>query len=328
MNKPIKKTVVFIGYDCNNNCRFCMEQNVRREASQKKEEVMAEMLKAKSRGSDYLEIIGGEATIRPDFLDIVRFARKLKFQTVMIATNGRMFSYKKKAYEAIEAGLNSVVFSIHGHNAKIHDYLTRVPGSFNQLQQGIKNIKVVTKELGVKIHIGTNTTIVKQNYKHLPKIGKLIKSFGIKNSEFIFVDCNEGGAYNNFFDLVPRISDAAPYIHKCLDLYNPKDERSNWDIRYVPLCYFTDYLGQVSELREKKIFKTDQVGRGAIGGSYDYQEKRKNFYRVKPEKCAKCILYQYCEGVWRFYYKKYGGKELKPVLKITEEQEKKLKEII
>ncbi|MFW6025212.1 MAG: radical SAM protein [Candidatus Woesearchaeota archaeon] len=319
-----KKSVIFVGYDCNNNCKFCMEQDVRGEAPQTKKEVMNHMVGARKRGSTYLEMIGGEITIRSDFIELISFAKSLGFETVMIATNGRMFAYKKHAYKAIEAGLNSIVFSIHGPTPEIHDGLTRAEGSFDQLHKGLKNIKEAVDHYDKDIHLGSNTTIVKQNYKHLPELGEHIKSLGITNSEFIFVDCNEGGAYNNFSDLVPRISEAAPYIKKCLDLVDVKNNRNNWDIRYVPLCYFKDYLDQVSELREIKTFKTEQLGRDSNQTGYDYEEKRKNFTRIKPEKCEGCALYDYCEGIWKTYYNKFGDEELKPVLELTEEQKNKL----
>jgi len=324
----VKKSVVFVGYDCNNNCRFCMEQDVRDQPPQTKQEIMRHMVGAKKRGSTYLEMLGGEITIRPDFIELVKFAKDLNFETVMIATNGRMFSYKKNAYRAIEAGLNSIVFSIHGHNAETHDYLTRSPGSFKQLHKGLKNIREAVDYFGKEIHIGSNTTIVKKNYEHLPEVGKHIKSLGITNSEFIFVDCNEGGAYNNFEKLVPKVSEAAPYIRKCLDLVDVENNRNNWDIRYVPLCHFKDYFNQVSELREVKTFETEQLGRDSQRSGYDYQEKRKNVSRIKPDKCKGCALYDYCEGLWRVYYERYGDDELNPISEMTEEQKRKINNLI
>jgi len=303
-----------------------MEQDERDYPPRSKEDVLGAIMQAKKHGSTYLEIIGGEATIRTDLLEIIRFAKKLGFETVMIATNGRMLSYKEYAYNLIEAGLNSIVFSIHGHDEKTHDHLTRSPGSFEQLQKGLRNVQEAIDYFKKDVHIGSNTTIVKPNYRSLPKIGEYIRSHGITNSEFIFVDCTEGGAYNNFEQLVPKVSEAAPYIKECLDLLDVENTpRSNWDVRYVPLCLFPKHLNQISEVKEVKVFETAQIGRGSSGaGEYNYQEKRKNMQRIKPEKCMGCALYDYCEGVWTTYFEKYGDEELSPLTEITKEQEKKL----
>ncbi len=324
MKNSTKKTVIFTDYECNNNCRFCMEQDIRNQNYRTTNEIKAEIKRAKMRGTEYLELIGGEMTIRRDFISLLKFANNLGFPTIMIATNGRMFAYKDYAKKAVKAGLNSVVFSIHGHNAKLHDYLTRVEGSFDQLHKGIQNVKESAQKLGKNIHIGSNTTIVKPNYKHLKEIGEHIRSLGIKNSEFIFVDSNEGGAYNNFKKLVPKISKAAPFMRDLLDVYKP-DKEGNWDIRYVPLCYFKDYLDRISEIKEKNIFKTEHLGKNKDRRDYNYEERRKDIARVRPKKCKKCILYDFCEGLWKNYYERIGDEELKPIKNLTEEQEEKLK---
>jgi len=47
-----------------------------------------------------------------------------------------MFSYFELVEKIIKFGLTDIVFSIHGHNSKTHDYLTQSPGSFKQLLKG------------------------------------------------------------------------------------------------------------------------------------------------------------------------------------------------
>jgi len=306
--KKTKKTVIIVGYSCNNNCRFCIGSDKRDLINKNTIQIEQEMVDARERGTTYLEFIGGETTIRSDFIHLVKFAKYLEFETIMIATNGRRLSYPDYAKKLISAGLNSIVFSIHGHNAKEHDFLTRVDGSFDQLMKGFKNVK---KLLGIK-RIGSNTTIVKKNLKNIEKIGAMIDKLGIRNSEFIFVDCNEGGAYDNFYEFVPRISKAAPYIRKCLDI-GKKNGAAHWHVRYVPLCYFTEYLDQISELMEVKHFQTEHFAPDFI--NLDVEGSRPKLARIKTKKCQKCKLFNQCEGIWRTYYKHYGDKELKPILK-------------
>ncbi|MDI6606497.1 MAG: radical SAM protein, partial [Candidatus Omnitrophota bacterium] len=258
---------------------------------------------ARKRDKTYLEFIGGEVTIRPDTAYLIRFAKKLGFNFIAIATNGRMLSYKGSAKELIAAGITDIIFSIHGHNAKLHDSLTRSPGSFKQLMQGLENVK----KTGLR-RIGSNTTIVKQNYRYLPRIGKLILEKGIRNSEFIFADPSYGGVYNNFTELMPRISEAAPHIHKCLDLINQRDDIAHWHIRYVPLCYFNGYEDRISELYEKKIFHTEHLAPDFQ--NFDVEGSRVEIGRAKPEKCKACKHYNLCEGIWKEYIRHYGDEEL------------------
>ncbi len=311
MFQKIKKTVIFGGYKCNNKCIFCINWDKRDIPGGDTLQIKKEMTGAKARGSTYLEIIGGEPTIRPDIVELISFAKKLGFKTIMMSTNGRLYSYKEFAKKILQAGLNSIVFSIHGHTARLHDSLTQVPGSFDQLREGVKNVKEVAKELNLKISMGSNTCIVKQNYKYLSKIGEYIWSLGVNNAEFIFVDPNYGAAFKFFDKLVPKISQIAPYVQKCLDI-GKKNGFPHWHIRYVPLCYFRDYLGQISELQEVATFKTEHIAPDFYNP--DAEKGRRKIGRAKTEKCLGCKLYNICEGIWKEYLKNYSDKELKKVV--------------
>jgi len=306
-NKKIKKAVIILGYQCNNNCCFCINADKRNLVNKTTEQIMQEMVLMRKRGFTYLELIGGEPTIRSDIVKLIEVAHQLKFENIVMATNGRLLAYKKLAEKIIKAGLTDLIFSIHGHNAKLHDSLTRSPGSFQQLMGGIKNVK----SLKLK-QIGTNTTIVKQNYQHLKEIGKLILKLGFRNSEFIFVDPTYGAAYNHFFKFVPKISEASSYIHQCLDLAKKNKKILHWAIRYVPLCYFTGYLDQISELQEIATFHTEHFAPDFV--DLDVEKSRKEIGRSKTKKCKGCYLYNQCEGIWKEYLKYYSDKELKPII--------------
>lgn len=300
----INKVVIITGYRCNNNCLFCIDSEKRNLRNKDSDEIKMEMIRAKKQGSTYLELIGGETTIRPDILELIEFARNLGFETIAMATNGRMLSHKDFTQNLIKSGITSLIFSIHGHNASLHDSLTRAKGSFNQLKAGINNLK----EIGFS-NIHSNTTIVQQNFKKLPEIAKTIIDLGINDSEFIFADPTYGGVFVNFKEMMPRISKAAPYIYKALDIGNKN--KANFTIRYVPLCYFKKYFSQISELREVKYFHTRHYAPDFI--NEDVEGSRKNISRMKPLKCLKCKEHARCEGIWREYLRNFGEEELRPI---------------
>lgn len=302
--KKINKTVIITGYRCNNNCRFCIDSEKRSLQNKDSKEIKMEMILAKKQGSTYLELIGGETTIRPDIIGLIEFAKNLGFETVAMATNGRMLAHKDFSKKLIEAGITSLIFSIHGHDARLHDSLTRAKGSFDQLRLGIANLK----EMGFS-NIHSNTTIVRQNFKKLPEIARLLIDLGIKGSEFIFADPTYGGVFVDFEKMMPKISKVAPYVHRALDMGNKN--KVNFTIRYVPLCYFKKYFYQISELREVKYFHTKHFAPDFI--NEDVEGSRKSIARIKPMKCLKCSEYDRCEGIWREYLKNFGEEELKPI---------------
>ena len=301
-----QKLVLFTGFSCNSHCHFCIDLNKRDLPDKSTRQIVEEMVQAKAAGVEYLEMIGGETTVRGDFLPIVRTAKKLGFKDIVVVTNGRMLAYPDFAKATVEAGVTDLVFSIHGHDAKLHDDLTYAPGSFNDLLKGIENVR---KE-GLDRIFG-NCTVIKQNMKHLPDIARLFLKLDIHHVEFIFVDPTYGGAYTNFDGLVPRIADAAPFMREALDI-GRKGGTTDFVARYVPLCHFPDHLDQISEVREVATFRTrhwapdfknDDVGAG-----------RKVAGRSKPESCKGCALYDQCEGIWNEYLKRVGADELKPIV--------------
>lgn len=300
-----EKLVLFTGFSCNSYCHFCIDLNKRDVPDKSTKQIIREMVEAKDKGVTYLEMIGGETTIRADFLPLVRIAKRLGFKDVVVVTNGRMLAYPEFAKATVDAGVSDLIFSIHGHDAKLHDAVTAAPGSFDQLIKGIANIRA----LGFKRVFG-NCTVVKPNMRHLPDIGRLFLKLDISHVEFIFVDPNYGGAYSNFHGLVPRIAEAAPFMRATLDVGRAVGIR-HWTARYVPLCHFTDYLDQISEIREVSIFHTrhwaPDFKNDDVGAS-----RRKNG-RSKTERCEGCTLYDSCEGLWNEYLKRYDDTELTPV---------------
>lgn len=300
-----QKLVLFTGFSCSSHCHFCIDLNKRDLPDKSTRQIVEEMVQAKAAGVEYLEMIGGETTIRRDFIPLVRTAKKLGFKDVVVVTNGRMFALPGFAKATVEAGVTDLVFSIHGPDAKLHDELTYVPGAFDELIAGVANARAA----GLQRIFG-NCTVVKQNMKRLPEIAALFLKLGIHHVEFIFVDPTYGGAYTNFHGLVPRISEAAPFMRAALDV-GRKGGTTDFVVRYVPLCHFTDYLDQVSEIREVATFRTrhwapdfknDDVGAGRVIAG-----------RGKTEKCEGCALYDRCEGLWKEYVRRYDDSELTPV---------------
>lgn len=306
--EKIKKTVIFTGYQCNNHCIFCIHKNRRHLPQKSTAQIIGEMREARRRGRTYLELVGGEETIRSDFFLLIQQAQRLGFPQIAIPTNGRLFSYRNFAEKAIGAGITEIIFSIHGYKASLHDSLTRAKGSFRQLIKGIANIGALGFE-----NISSNTTIVMQNYAALPKIGRFISGLGIKNAEFIFVDPTYGGAHDAFNVLVPKISIAAPFIKKCLDL-GRKNGALHWHVRYVPLCRFLGYESNISELHEMRHFQTEHIAPDFYNPHVE--RSRKECGRLKTKKCRGCGYFDICEGIWKAYISHYGDNELQPIAQL------------
>lgn len=114
---------------CNEVCVHCYQiQGQKGEMTT--EELKSVIDQLADLGVVFLTITGGEPTLRHDFLEIVAHARKRKF-AVKIFTNGLRVD-REMAKKLAELAVQEVQISLYSHRAEVHDWVTRVPGSFDK----------------------------------------------------------------------------------------------------------------------------------------------------------------------------------------------------
>ncbi len=295
-----------MGYECNNNCRFCYATDKRETyKSNTTSQIKKKLDKARKRGSTFVDFLGGEPTIRKDIIDLVKYAKDIGFKTISLTSNGRMFSYEKFTKDIVKSGLNSVVFSIHGHTPELHDYLTRVPGSFKQLCKGIKNFRKFCKDG----YICTNTTIVRPNLKFLPQIAKKNIELNVNGCEFIFVH-PRGNALRNFEEIVPRLGELIDIIPETL-FVGIRHDIKHFVVRYIPFCYLLGFENRLSEFEERNVLKEEHIG--PEFEDLEVERGRRESGRVKGPQCFGCKYFKVCEGIFKEYADRRGFEELVPV---------------
>ncbi len=290
---------VKVGYSCNNNCIHCVIANKRNLGDRTTNEYKKEM-KGARKNAEMIVITGGEPTMREDIFELVSYAKTLGFQRIFMQTNGRLFSYREFAEKMVGITGIDYVVAIHAHNVKIHDYITRVPGSFEQTVQGIKNL------VELKQHVSGKVVISKPNYKFLPDITKLLTRLDVSSINFAFPH-PMGNAWRYFDEVVPKISDVAPYVHKAIDLSKSQDSTIFEAVEAIPLCFMQGYDKYVAELHMFPVELRDLDYR-----NFDFEQWRKTEGKLKGPQCVKCKRNSICEGTWREYTKKYGFKEFIP----------------
>jgi radical SAM protein with 4Fe4S-binding SPASM domain len=119
-----------------------------------------------------LAFSGGEPTIRPDILQLIKRSFNRGMYPAM-ATNAIIFASREKVKEFKEAGLQFVQISLDGLNPETHDKFRGVPGAFKKTVQGIKNC--VAEELFVEIA----TTATRFNYKEIPAMIEFAEKLGV-----------------------------------------------------------------------------------------------------------------------------------------------------
>jgi MoaA/NifB/PqqE/SkfB family radical SAM enzyme len=209
-----------IGYSCNEKCKFCYyiqtvkDRNTEKDLST--DEVKRRISFIHSKEIQTLEFTGGEPTIRPDLVELIAYAKSLGFKSISMITNGLRtanFDYAKKL---ADAGLDDVLVSIHGNNAKAHDDVTETAGSFDKTIQTVKNFQ----QLPVKVR--ANCVISGYNYKGAVETLALYHSLGLQTANFILFNPIVEADWKSAPELNVAYSDAAPYIKQAIDEYKDK----------------------------------------------------------------------------------------------------------
>ncbi len=91
MPAPVHQAEIQLGHLCNNRCVFCVSgqlTHTRAAPLLDPAELTASIREARAAGATSLTFLGGEPTIQPFFLDLVREAVRLEFDEIVIFSNG------------------------------------------------------------------------------------------------------------------------------------------------------------------------------------------------------------------------------------------------
>ncbi|UCE33158.1 MAG: radical SAM protein, partial [Deltaproteobacteria bacterium] len=128
-------------YRCNNNCRHCWVRIPARSPERHRELSLDEIKdivdEARKMGCRHWRISGGEPMLRPDFAEILDYVTS-KAGSYSLNTNGTLIT-PEIARLMRRKGAKMVV--LYGATAEVHDHITRNPGSFEALMQGVAYLK-------------------------------------------------------------------------------------------------------------------------------------------------------------------------------------------
>ena len=289
--------MIEIGAQCNNNCIFCCQYELRKERDKTTQELKQEIDLARKDGKQKVSFLGGEFTIRDDAVEIISYAKSLQFKYIHITTNGRMFSYEDFAKRIIKAGLTVANFSVYGPNAEVHDGLTRVKGSFDQTMEGLSNY------LKYEQRVAASITLVKGNCRHVLDTLKVLESRGV-HLFHINGPIPEGLAKMNFSKTIPKYSDLIPHLKEAADYCR----RKGLFVRFtnIPLCHFAEYKDYIDEVSNQPVSVM-------TAGKVITEDQKRKGMKTKLDACKVCACDSICEGVFREYVEKYGRDEFKPL---------------
>lgn len=276
---------VRINRACNNHCIFCLDSDIQDGTMIRASEVQEEILAGLEQGATRLILSGGEASIHPDFISLIRFGKQAGYRHVQTISNGRMFAYRRFVHHALQAGLDEVTFSMHGHTPELHDMLTGVGGSFLQTVAGIRNV-VSTRRCIVSGDVVVN----RHNVEHLRSILDLFLDLGVREFDVLMVVPFGRASPDEGADVLFDPTRTLRSIRSALEL--GKDPSIHlWTNRMDPMLLegFEHLIQDPYKLRDEVRGRRD-ILQGLVAGRR---------MRCAGDRCSHCFIRQLCSSMRR-----------------------------
>ena len=282
---------------CNNNCIFCLDKESHNGTAIDLETVKRQLRQGRRQRISKLILSGGEPTLHPDYLKIVKFASGIGYDGIQTVSNGRMFAYGEFLRRAVANGLTETTFSMHGHTKKLYEQQSQVKGSFEQALTGLLNA-LATKGLIVNIDVVIN----KANYKYLEQVIRFYVGLGVSEFDLLQIMPFGAGWENRnkvFYDPRHHLSS----LHKAFALQKEFPWIYLWTNRLPAI-----YLEGFEELIQHPVKLKDEV-RGRKDLLQDFIEDNVTM-NCRGPRCRYCFLKMFCADLERL--KKNGALRPKP----------------
>ena len=311
-----RRTKINTGYKCNLRCQFCYYYDNLCKLDDDFNGIKKQLDYAKKIGIQHIDFSGGESTIHKDFIKMVSYSRKLGFKTICTLTNGSAFSNMEYLKKSKDAGLNEILFSLHGTNRENHDEITQVKGSYDRLLAAIKNAHA----LGIKSRF--NVTVNKINYRGIVNQTSLINE--LKPFQVNYIVFNEwadgkkvaGKLGVNYPEVSKEIKKAVDHLKGIKSI----------NVRYIPFCfmkgyekYITNTINHLYDPYEWYPYARAKFEANSnfkflfilfytflISRKFNFNENLNNANKInytKIDKCKNCKLRKICGGFTKTYLK-------------------------
>lgn len=254
-----------------------------------------------------INFTGGEPTLHPELDKIISYAVS-KGYNVRITTNGVKLADMNLLKKLYDAGLKRILFSIHHSDPEEARKINNIhEEDLSYTLRGVEN----ADKLGIDINI--NITIIKQNYKDLLNIVKMLvpRFSNIHHFNFNFVDVT-GNVFNLKQglmpqEIVPKYSEAEKYL---LESFKYLDQLGiSFRFERAPLCYAGGF--------EHKNSNANRLAGTEFHVTINFEKEEiihdNLLYLGKSDVCKICTLNDFCNGLEKNYIDLYGVNELYPI---------------
>ncbi|MFT3769666.1 MAG: radical SAM protein [Minicystis sp.] len=293
---------------CNNRCVFCVsgqETALGRALPLDPAPILAEITRAHAEGHRKLTLLGGEPTLQPSFLDVVRHAVGLGFEEIVIFTNGVKTAREGFIDEILATGGKFTWrLSLQGATKESHERTTKKDGSFDRILRTMETLRRKGERLTV------NMCVVQSNYESVGAFPALLRPVGAVQLHLDMVRPLDAGARSEeeLRGMIPRYSDMVPALEAMVQGF---PEGFDVNIGNLPYC-IAPHLARFIHHDGERTMTIAVDGQGTLSRPWDkYLVKRRD--KMKPDTCRACVFESRCSGVFEAYRHFYGTDELLPI---------------
>lgn len=280
---------------CNQDCIFCY--GVTRTPYVASYNFIAKLLnRLRDKGVEQVVFTGGEVTLRPDIIKILRYAKKLGFRTSII-TNGERFIDIEFCKEIFNF-LDSIEFAFHGHTEKLYNRITHTK-SFSKALAGVNNIKILSERFR-NLALTFNVIVNIHNYRYLLNIVKFIQNYHLNKYVIHFISVYCKGAAEKKADLLVDFSDSKKYLKKSFR-YGKKNNILLITSLF-PICVLDGYEQlSVESIRAIKSDTYYLLKKSKEKPDYSFHKNAFKSETAYIDKCGNCSLISICPGIENTY---------------------------
>lgn len=161
---------LILTWDCNLRCPHCRPY-IPREGAISFDTVKRHLDTLAEKGTLFLHLTGGEPLVHKDFWRIISTASQKNF-ALILHTNGTLIT-PTVGERLKNLNLIQVSLTVLGENARTHDSLTGVKGSYEKTIRGLE----ILKENGLNVVL--STTKLTDNQDEIPEMERLAKNHGV-----------------------------------------------------------------------------------------------------------------------------------------------------
>ena len=292
-----------LGTRCNFNCLYCLLGHEKK-FMRTDEEIDKDLQLGRRSGLKKVALTGGEPTLHPRLLAIVRRARDLGYEKIILVTNASLLSNEKLIDKFVERGIDTFGISFDVADREISERLWR-RAAYDEVVRGIENLLSRGGLL-----VGVIAVINKLNYSHLPGLAGFLADIPRHPETMLFANLDfvmpEENAWLYREEVVPSLSEVAPFVREA----QAEARRRGLTMTYrgIPTCVMGTEFLEFDLDRYMTIFQVHGAGEQTR-----FNRASLDLFRTKPRSCRRCRYDRICNGVYRGYAHLNGVDELQPI---------------